>query len=194
MNVLTRNRVARRALRELASCLVALSVACAVAEGAQTEKRCGEEVTGPLLEVLHQKDLQRTDPVAVRTAIAKLGRMRCADTIDDLIELLTFRFPFPKKGEVAINRPFTGSRYPATSALGEIGKPALSALVEVIKTNDPGSLMSKNARYTVRSIFAYRQADGDKFFKKAADKASTPEAKERLLKALETADEDWKSD
>jgi len=194
MKILTRRCVSWRALRELAGCLAALSLACGLAGAAQAEKRCGEEITRPLLEVLHQKDPQQSDPVGVRTAILKLGRMRCADAIDDLIGLLTFRFPFPKENEMAMNRPFTGSRYPATSALTEIGKPALPALVKVIETNDPASLLSKNARFTVRSIFAYRLADGDKFFKEAAEKAATPEAKQRLLKALETADEDWRSD
>jgi hypothetical protein len=181
-------------LRELAACVAALPLACGLAGAAHAEKRCGEEITRPLLEVLHQKDLQQTDPVAVRTAIEKLGMMRCVDVIDDLVALLTFRFPFPKEDEMVTNRRFTATRYPATNALPLIGKPALPALVKVIETNDPAALLSKNARFTVRCIFAYREKEGDEFFREAADKATTPEAKERLLRALETAREDMRAD
>jgi hypothetical protein len=127
--------------------------------------------------------------------LAKQRRRLVVDTINDLIELLTFRFPFPKEDDpVGLQPRIPASRYPATTALTEIGRPALPELAKVIETNDPGSLLSKNARFTVRSIFAYRSADGDKFFREAAEKAPTPEAKQRLLKALETADDDWKSD
>lgn len=195
MRILTRRGVSWRALRRVPACFAALSLACGLAGAAQADKRCGEKVIGPLLEILHQEDLQQTDPGRVRGAINQLGLMRCADVIDDLVDLLTFRFPFPKEDDpVRLQPPIPASRYPATNALSEIGKPALPALVKVIETSDPGSLLSKNARFTVRSIFAHIRADGDKFFREAADKAATPEAKQRLLKALETADEDWKSD
>lgn len=183
-----------RTFQYLVVCLAAFGLGCSLARAGQAEKRCGEEITRPLLEVLHQKDLQQTDPVAVRTAIEKLGMMRCVDVIDDLVALLTFRFPFPKEDEMVTNRRFTATRYPATNALPLIGKPALPALVKVIETNDPASLLSKNARFTARCIFAYREKEGDEFFRQAADKAATPEAKERLLKALETARADMRAD
>jgi len=193
MNALARDRLTWRVSQQAAAFFVALWLTCSVTGAAQAEKRCGEETIRPRLEVLHKTDLQQSDPVAVRTAIVELGRMRCADSIDDLIGLLTFRFPYPKKGE-PLYRPNTGTRYPATDALMEIGKAALPALVKVIETNDPGSLVSKNARYAARTIFAYRDKEGDEFFRQAAEKADTPEAKERLLKALETAAEDMRSD
>ena len=176
-------------------CLAAFMLGCSLARADQAEKRCGEEVTRPLLEVLHQEDLQQTDPGRVRTAINELGMMRCADVIDDLTALLTFRFPFPKKEDPVRQQADTVAyRYPAAAALSEIGKPALPALVKVIETNDPASVLSTNARFTVRTIFGWREKEGDKFFREMAEKATTPEGKQRLLKALDTAEADIRPD
>jgi hypothetical protein len=116
--------------------------------------------------------------------------MKCVDAIDDLIALLTYRFRLTSP----MQPPFTASSYPATEALMIIGKPALPALVKLIETHDAACLVSKNARFTVRCIFSYREKEGDEFFRQAADKAATPEAKERLLRALETAREDMRAD
>lgn len=178
--------------------LAALLVACDNAHAQQPRRACRQQFTKPRLEVIHDNHFQESDPVRVRSAIQELGEMRCVEVIDDLISLLTFRFPFPKDASqpgAGLDPVYTGTRYPATGALLQIRKPALPALVKVIETNEADSLAAKNARYTVRVIFRDdEESRADAFFKEQAAKASTPEAKRRLLRALETAQEDMRSD
>jgi len=175
--------------------LVSLLLVCANATPLPAEQACAEEKIGPLLDVLRDRDLQKADPTRVETTIREIGQMRCVEAIDDLVAHLTFRSSYgDDKGSLVRLRPvYTGTRYPATSAIAEMGKVALPTLVEVIETNDEDSLRSKNARFTVRAIIK-EPAEIDKFFKEAAAKASTPEGRRRLLKALETAETDFRSD
>lgn len=175
--------------------LVALMVGYGAAEPLLAEQVCPEKTIGPLLEVLRDKDLQQTDPNRVWRAIHEVGQLRCPEAIDDLIALLTFRSSYGQgESRVILMGVYTGNRYPATNALAEIGKAALPALIKAIEMNDEGALISKNARYTARAIIHDERPVVDKFFKDAATKAPTAEAKRRLLKALETADADFKSD
>jgi hypothetical protein len=175
-------------------CLAAIIVACKVGWAQQPARPCPDEFTKLRLEIIHDKEVQETDPFRVRNAMLELGERRCVAAVDDLVGLLTFRLPFSKEAKPLLQRVFTGTHYPATSALGQIGKPALPALVEVIETNDAASLESKNARWTVRAIFRFHREAADKFLQASSAKAATPEAKRRLLHALQTAEEDFRSD
>jgi hypothetical protein len=163
-----------------------------------------DEQVNRLLMVVRDVSLQKKDPEQVREAIQRLGRLKAAAAVGDLIKVLAFR-PETRWDTMAhrtdkfqvLDAPLGHSghgRYPAIYALVEIGLPALPALVKVIETNDFDSVESKNARVSVRLIFFGDPSKADEFFKEAAGKASTLEAKRRLLHALETADEDWKSD
>jgi len=87
----------------------------------------------------------------------------------------------------------TTASYPATAALTAIGKASLPALLKVIETREVDSLEAKNARHTVRMIFHMHGRDAEAFFREFAAKAAAPEATQRLLHALETADADWKA-
>jgi hypothetical protein len=120
--------------------------------------------------------------------------VRAVKAIPDLINLLGFRSSYRWEGVSGphIVRPTSVVHYPAREALIEIGKLALPALLEVVETRDLGSVESRNARYTIRGIFRDEQGKADEFLKEAAARASSPEAKRRLLKALETAYEDMK--
>lgn len=137
------------------------------------------------------------DPESVKRQIEVWGRLRAVQAVPDLIKLLGFRYWYdwekPVGGMRRIVHPITvGDRYPATSALLEIGKPALPALLEVVETREFNSIESKNVRYTIRGIFRDDPAKADEFFKDAAAKAPSPKASERLLKALDTGQEDMK--
>ena len=191
-------RLPYRKITAAGFCFAAIVLRYGIALGQQPRRPCAEEVTKPLLEVALDTHLQETDPVRVRGAIQELGQKRCVEVIDDLVSVLTFRFPYPKDANepgAGLQPIFTGSRYPATGALFAIGTPALPSLLKVIETYDAGSLEAKNARYTGRTIFREEPTDADKFFKAAAAKARTREAKQRLLKALETPEsDDFKSD
>jgi HEAT repeat protein len=148
--------------------------------------------------VLQDTELRQREPDRVVKAIQKLGRLRAAEAIPDLVNLLGFRYwrDWEKKpGPVRMGGRhliYVGTRYPATEALVEIGKPALPALLEVVETREFDSIESKNARYTIRMIFRGEPPKADDFLKEAAAQASVPEAKRRLLKALETAEGDMR--
>lgn len=172
-------------------------------EGPRSSERM--EKLRVLVQMIRDSELGNSDPERVVSAITSLGEMKATEAIDDLIELLTYRRVW--KWERKPTEPgrytridsfqpvaYTAARYPATAALAQIGKPALPGLLKVIESQEENSLLSKNARYTIRLILKNDRASAQEFFKEAAAKASSPEAAKRLLKALETADEDFKSD
>ena len=149
-----------------------------------------------LLKTVRNKTLMQTDPEHLVKAIERLGQLRALTAIDDLTELLTFRRTFKGEeiavapGRTIINASHLYSpdeRYPAILALRALGEPALPALVRVIETNETGSRASENAAYTVGSIFRDEPAREVKYLSEAAAKASTPEGRDRLLKAAEAA-------
>ena len=149
-----------------------------------------------LLKTVRNKTLMQTDPERLVKAIERLGQLRVLTAIDDLTELLTFRRTFKGEeiavapGRTIINASHLYSpdeRYPAIRAQRAIGEPALPALVRVIETNETGSRASENAAYTVGSIFRDEPAREVNYLSEAAATASTPEGKNRLLKAVEAA-------
>jgi hypothetical protein len=138
----------------------------------------------PLIRVLRDKELQEKDPDRVRQAIVQLGYRGCAAAADDLAVLLTFQYRFDWEGTMVRLHPiFTASRYPATGALAQIGEASLPALVKVIEENPPNSLMTRNAIYTVKSIFRDHPEKAESYLTNAAENAVTPESQSRLRQA-----------
>jgi HEAT repeat protein len=176
----------------LAACVIIL----AASASAQESKVDKAEVAERLHRVVSDKQLRQRDPDLVLEAIKAAGRYRVEQAVPDLIDLLAFRYWYdwekgPGSGVVSGRHMIlVGTRYPATTALFEIGKPALAALLDVVAERQFDSIDSKNARYTVRTILRDRPTDADDMFKRAAEEAKSSEAKDRLLKALKTADED----
>jgi hypothetical protein len=176
--------------------LLVLTSACGNAPPSSAQGDTAAEGIEKARQALQDPELAQRDPDRVRNEIQLLGRLRAVQAIPDLIKLLGFRYRYrwEREGGPRVMRPASVSRYPATDALVEIGKPALSALLEVVETRGFDSIESRNARYAIRWIFRDEPSKADELFNGAAAKASTPEGKQRLLKALETAHEDWKSD
>ena len=138
----------------------------------------------PLIQVLRDKKLQKKDPDRVRQAILQLGYRGCAAAADDLAALLAFKYRFSWEGTgVSLHPIFTGTRYPATSALLEIGEASLPALIKVIGANPPESLMTRNAIYTVKSIYRHHPEKAENYLTDAAERATTPESQSRLRQA-----------
>lgn len=120
----------------------------------------------------------------MRQAILQLGYRRCTAAADDLAALLAFKYRFDWEGTHLRLQPiFTGTCYPATSALTEIGQAALPSLIKVIEANLPGTLMSGNAIYTVKSIFRGKSSQAVGYLNIAAEKTTTPQSRFRLRKA-----------
>jgi|SRR5690348_8053625 len=138
----------------------------------------------PLIQVLRDKELQKKDPDRVRQAIMQLGYRKCAAAADDLAALLAFKYRFDWEGtHIRLQPIFTQTRYPATSGLAEIGEASLPSLVTVIEENPPDSLMTRNATYTVKSIFRDHPEKAENYLTDAARKATTPESQSRLTQA-----------
>lgn len=154
-----------------------------VSDGAAAQR---DAEVAKLLAVLRDPNLANTHPKQVVQAIQRLGQMRAVEAIDDLVKLLTFarRLPWERSDIVVEIQPIIpGNRYPATSALYQIGRPALPALVKVIELNDVESVPSRNAIYAIQNIFRNNLGEGSKYLQAAARVSLSADSSERLSKA-----------
>src|SRR6266849_2644471 len=149
--------------------------------------RRSEEIA-KLLAVLRDPDLRKTHPEQVVSAIQRLGEVRAIEAVDDLIELLTFARKFDwespdNKMIVEIQVIHTGNRYPATSALFQIGRPALPALVKVIELDGLGPLRGQNAMFAIQGIFSDDLSEGVKYLEQLAQASANPDSAQHLMQA-----------
>lgn len=152
----------------------------------RSDQRVSDQEVIQLIAVIRDERLREREPSRVVQAINRLGELRAVQAIDDLISLLTFKrtFEWESQSKEVINeiQPITpGNRYPATSALAQIGEPALPALVKVLAEHESNSVASKNSAYAILTIFRENPTQGSQYLKRAAARASTPEAAERIL-------------
>ena len=142
-----------------------------------------------LVDILRDPDLKNTHPQEVVHAIQRLGQMRAVEAIDDLVQLLAFarRFPWERdqKSDAVVEiQPITpGNRYPATSALYQIGRPALPALTRVIELDGLDSTRGQNALFAVQNIFIQDLTEGAKYLRQAAEISATAESARHLRQA-----------
>lgn len=166
-------------------CLCALGVSAI--SGKNTQYNRPAERAAKIAELrarLRDPQARVGDPERVADAIEKLGRERAKEAIPELIELLTFeREVNTEMGEFRIIT--LGARYPATSALFEIGEAALPALIGVVETHEEDSLASRNALYSISLIFRNDAAGAVNALQAAAARASSPEEARRLSKGAE---------
>jgi hypothetical protein len=141
-----------------------------------------------LLATIRDSHLREREPEKVTKAIERLGQMRAAEAVEDLAQLLTFEGRF--EWQRAQTRPGVlshlapdDSLYPATTALFQIGEPALPALVKVLEAHETNSLESTNATTTIKLIFRERPWDGVAYLREAASKSATPAGAQRLYEA-----------
>jgi len=182
-----RNVPMKAALTILALCIVlAMGMKGVVAQG---QDPYTDQEIARLLKIIRNEKLRIEDPEKVGAAIVTLGELRATVAVDDLIKLITFRRTFPQDNEPNNEfRTITRSgRYPAVGSLFEIGKPSLVPLVTLISDYDPESLESENALTAVILIFRDEPEAGVQYLKDAAEKASYPLQRQRLLSAAERA-------
>ncbi len=147
--------------------------------------RRNEEV-GKLIVILRAPEHRKDHPEKVVSAIQRLGEMRAVEAVDDLVELLTFarRFPWERDDAIIEIQPITeGNRYPATSALFQIGRPALPALVKVVESNSLDSVRGQNAVSAIRNIFRDDLSGGVKYLEHAAEESANVDSGQRLTQA-----------
>lgn len=122
----------------------------------------------------------------VEFAIKRLGEARYEPAISVLVKFLGFR---RQPTELEKNGTYIRARewYPAVVALEEIGKPALSALLESIKVDNKSTVVRDNAVAVWMQIYKYDTPHGIARLKHEADKANDPTTKENLKSAVSKA-------
>lgn len=173
--------------------MVAILISAEQALSQRTDQSTGKDrETIELLKVLRNDQLRQREPDRVIKAVEQVGELKSIAAIHDLVKLLTFtrNIQEERAGDVIVGEHFitTFARYPAARALFRIGKPALPALIEVIKTEETGSLESENATYTVTQIFRDVPSDGVEYLRHAAATASSAREVERLSVAADIQD------
>lgn len=156
-----------------------------------------------LIEILKNGEIKEKSSQLIIEAIQKLGNIKARNAIPELIEYLDFERKFESTQKQDPNlkidplevthwqdRPLSG-RYPAISALFQIGKPALPSLVKVIKENDVDSVKSKNALEVIQLIFRDDLSEGVKYLENAVGESKTQDGQQRLQNALEKTREEW---
>jgi hypothetical protein len=142
-----------------------------------------------LLNILRDREIRIREPERFVKAIERLGEIKSVASIQDLVQLLTFRHSIePERiGDVIVAEHYVSpfNHYPAAGALVSIGKPSVPALTEVIEKEEMGSLASKNAIYAVRLIFRDAPAEGVEQLREAATKAASSQASQQLFQASE---------
>jgi hypothetical protein len=149
-----------------------------------------EREVSALIATLRDEQMRNSEPEKVADALTRLGRMKAVEAVSDIIRLLDFKRTFDwednPQGFINEIQPITAaSRYPAIGALFEIGRPSLGALVEVLATQEPGSVVSENALRTLSLIFREKPGNAIRFLRRAADTASSALRAERLSGAAE---------
>ena len=121
----------------------------------------------------------------VQYAILRLGALKYVGAIDVLVTYLDFTQPLPPFPQAVVSnggdRPF-----PAATALMEIGKPALPALLKVAGKAGTSEMARKHAIDRVMGIFN-NDAGGIAAFMKASRAAADPDVAARLAAAAKEA-------
>jgi hypothetical protein len=146
-----------------------------------------------LLSIIREPQIQDREPARLIKAIEELGDLKAIKAIDDLIQLLNLKREIkPATVQldgieiVDLDHPIVDSDlYPAVIALYHIGKPALPALVNVIKNTENDSLNYSNALCALKYIFRDDTKQGATYLRNLALQASSEEAARRLINAAE---------
>lgn len=171
----------RRMLSLIGLCgIILLLSSAAQIISAQSESEIDE-----LINILRDDEIRESDPERVVKAIIRLGELKAATAIDDLIQLITFERDLTNV--MHLISPI--NHYPAADALFEIGSLSVPALVKVIKTHVGESKESENATLTLLSIFRESPSDGIGVLQEEASKAVSPLERQRLMEAVARMEE-----
>lgn len=165
---------------------------------AQAVKQADERVAAErsevarLIKTLNDPQLRAGEPQRIVEAVKRSGELKATEAIGGLISLLSFARVFPwekeqeEKGFVYHSSTMSlGRRYPAVSALFQIGEPALPALIDYIATDESDTTARENAAAAVMLIHREEPQKGICYLKAAAAKSTSPVAVARLNQAAE---------
>lgn len=136
----------------------------------------------------------QVDAECIAFAINRLGEKRYEPAIPVLLKFLDFRWPRGawQKQHYYLKRPNPSNVYvfPAAKALEAMGKSALPALLEVIKTGTTSRVGSETAVTIWMANFENQRPRGVALLKQEADVARDPGVRLHLLQAVARA-ADW---
>ena len=162
-------------------CAVAGGRSCPELEGAKPQAH---------LEYL-QRDRSTLTPACIAYAADQLGLHQYSPAVKTLVKYLDYRLPEdPARAHLAVisRTPTLGTIYPATTALFEIGEPAVPDLVEAIASSTTSDVARDNAREVVFLIYRSDVAQSVRVLIRASKASSDWEASMRLYNAArETA-------
>jgi hypothetical protein len=138
------------------------------------------------MAVISEAEYLAKDQDCVRSAMMYLGATHVQKAIPRLVALLAYHQE-PRVG----HKPRLDDEYPAIPALFRMGKPAVSALIEVIASQSNDTIESKNALDAHMSIYREEPSEGIRVLKNAAVKQTNPEAASRLRQAAQDAKLQW---
>lgn len=151
-----------------------------------------ENEVDKLRDIVRAERLRQENPKQVISAIKRLGEFKAESAIADLVSILTFKQMFYFETPDAINevRSITpASRYPATGALIEIGKPAVPALSNVIERHKSGSVETENSIFAIIVIFQEDVREGVEYLRNSSAKSPSHQASQRLVAAAARIEE-----
>jgi len=123
----------------------------------------------------------RLSPACVLVAVAQLGYDRYVPAVKTLVGYLDYRDPAKMPGFRSAHIEWSGSVYPAGEALFQIGKPAVSQLIEAIADATTSDLVRNNAADAVSTIYREDLPEGVAVLVRAARAQTDPLASVRLM-------------
>lgn len=156
----------------------------------KTSQNSEDEVQN-LIAILKDKDAKIKTPELIYKVMEQLGRLKAQEAIPELIDCLDYKRRYeweaPEESGIVneIHTITPAGRYPAVSALFQIGKPALPLLIKVMETEESNSVRSQNALYTIQIIFREDITEAIEYLKKSMSKSTAQNAKIRLQTAIE---------
>ncbi|MCI0535304.1 MAG: hypothetical protein L0Z50_08750 [Verrucomicrobiales bacterium] len=126
----------------------------------------------------------KSDPVQIETAIRELGSLRATEALDVLVPMLDY-VAYEHRRSDSWFRTGQGDRYPAVTAVAQIGQPAVPALLKAVVDGDPDSVFASNARWTLVFIFKNDLDEGIRVIEAAAKDSQSARASARLRLAAD---------
>lgn len=136
----------------------------------QLEGKSSEQLTGYL-----RSDRMQLEPACILSAMRQLGDRKDVSAVPTLLTYLDFRQPVTRDYGFHLT-----SRYPVETALFQIGKPAVPALLQVLATADPQSVAAATAVSSLMLIYRDSLTGAVALLREQADRTSDTETAMRF--------------
>jgi len=171
----------------LTCCLgAALMLAAPSFAAAQECDRLQKATASALVSFLQDSIADESNAECFTFAMYRLGQDRYEPSVPVLVRLLDFRRPATEREKRGYYIHMQ-SIYPAVEALEEIGKNALPAVLEVIKSDSSSATARDNAVSVWMEIYKYESPKGVALLRQEAENATDNASKKTLNWAVSKA-------